>query len=396
MSDAGARSAAAAHPEAATRTAAVHPAAHTEAPTLAELRALAPLHARAQGIPADRCRAVLSRIRSAHGGDADSWPAVWSRAGDALAARGRHLDAARHYALARFPYPDGPARERAQRLCVRSFDQWRTDRPGIGREEIEPPSGTGRFTAWTAGLSSRTPRPLLVVCGGIVSVKEQWAPLLARAAALGTAVAVTELPGVGENTLPYDTAAPAMVGALLDHLADRAEVSRTHAIALSFGGHLALRAALTDPRLVGVSTVGAPVRHFFTDGDWHAGIPATTVHTLARLTGRPPAQVPASLGEWALSAPELARLTALPVTYVAALRDDIVPLGDAALLARDPAARRELLVLDDEHGAPAHLARVRAVLLGSALRGLGLHPVRRAALTTVAGVRGVRRGRVRT
>ncbi|MEW2220382.1 alpha/beta hydrolase [Streptomyces sp. NPDC006990] len=368
----------------------------TGPPGLAELRALAPLHARAQGIPGDRCRAVLARIRSAHGEGPDAWPAVWSRAGDALAARGRHLDAVRHYALARFPHPDGPARERAQRLCVSSFDRWRSTRPDIGRAEIEPPGGTGRFTAWTAGLSRSAPRPLILVCGGIVSVKEQWAPLLARAATLGTAVAVTELPGVGENTLPYDTAAPAMLGALLDHLADRADVGRTHAVALSFGGHLALRAALTDRRITGVSTVGAPVRHFFRDTDQHTRIPATTAHTLARLTGHPPAEVLPALRDWALAPPELARLAHLPLTYVAALRDEIVPLADAAVLLRDPAARRRLLVVDDEHGAPAHLGRVRPLLLGSALRGLGVHPVRRAALEAVAGVRRGGRGRVRT
>jgi pimeloyl-ACP methyl ester carboxylesterase len=329
--------------------------------------------------------------------------AVWSRAGDALAACGHHLDAARHYALARFPYVDGPARQRAQRLCVRSFDRWRSGHPDIGRTELDmPPDGpvAGRFAAWTAGLSRRAPRPLILVCGGIVSVKEQWAPLLARAAALGTAVAVTELPGVGENTLRYDTAAAGMVSSLLDRLADRADVRHTFAVALSFGGHLALRAALRDSRVVGVATVGAPVRRFFLDRDWQGRLPATTVRTLAHLTGQPLRRVPHALGEWALTGNELNRLTDLPVTYIAALRDGIVPLGDAAELARDPAARRRLLVLDDEHGAPAHLARIRAVLLASALRELGVHPVRRAVLETVAGLHavrdGVRRSRVRS
>ncbi|WP_326808806.1 MULTISPECIES: alpha/beta hydrolase [unclassified Streptomyces] len=366
-------------------------------PSLAELRALAPLHARAQGIPRRRCRALLARIGSAADEGPDSWPAVWSRAGDALAARGRHLDAARHYALARFPYATGPAGERAQRLCVRSFDRWRTTYPGIGRVEVELPGGAGTFAAWTAGLSTAAPRPLIVVCGGIVSVKEQWAPLLARAAALGTAIAVTELPGVGENTLRYGTDSPAMFSALLDRLARHADVGRTHAVALSFGGHLALRAALTDPRLVGVSTVGAPVRHFFRDQDWQRTVPTTTTRTLAHLTGHPApaAGVPASLGEWALEPSEVAALRELPVTYIAALRDEVVPLSDAALLARDPGARCELLVLDDEHGAPAHLPRVRATLLGSALRGLGVHPVRRAVLGLAGSRPGTRGGRVR-
>lgn len=362
-------------------------------PSLAELRELAPLHARAQGIPAARCRALLARIGTAHGDGPDSWPAVWSRAGDQLAARGRHLAAARHYALARFPYVDGPARERAQRLAVRSFDRWRTTRPGI--ERVEVAHRGGRFAAWAAGLSTRRPRPLILVCGGIVSVKEQWAPLLARAEALGTAVAVTELPGVGENTLPYDAAAPAMVTALLDALAGRADVRRTSAVALSFGGHLALRAALGDPRIAGVATVGAPVRHFFTDSLGRPGLPATTLRTLARLTGHPEDGLAVALGNWALDDAELAALERLPVTYVAALRDRIVPLSDAAVLLRDARAPRQVLFADDEHGTPARLARVRPLLLAAALETLEVHPARRTLLRTAAGLGGARKGRVR-
>ncbi|WP_405804786.1 esterase FrsA [Streptomyces sp. NBC_00210] len=364
-------------------------------PGLAELRRYVLLHARAQGLAPAHCRELLAGVRTVHGSGHDSWPAVWSRAGDVLAGRDRQLEACRHYGLARFPYAaaDDVVRRRAQLLCVQSFDQWRRGRAGLDRIDICLPEG--RFACWTAGLSKTEPRPLIVVMGGIVSVKEQWGPILARADALGVALAVTEMPGVGENTLPYRADSHRMLSVLLDTVADRADVRRTCAVALSFGGHLALRAALVDERVRGVATVGAPLRHFFLDRDWQRGVPDTTVLTLAHLIGCKPGDVFDAVREWALGEQELGRLD-IPVTYAAALRDDIVPLTETAALLSRRTARREVLLLDDEHGAPAQLARVRVALLRAALRTVGARPVGRGLLAAVGGTQRLlsRRGRL--
>ncbi|QMU78135.1 alpha/beta hydrolase [Streptacidiphilus sp. PB12-B1b] len=331
---------------------------------LLELRGLALLHARAQGIEDPQARQILDRIVHPWGELPGSWGRVWNAAGDRLAARGLHLDACRHYAVGRFPYPGDEPRTLAQHRCVASFERWRGEQQGrVGRLEVTLDGG--RFAAWTAGLDAGAPRPLLVVLGGIVSVKEQWAPLLALADDLGLAIAVTELPGVGENTLRYDLRSPRMLSALLDALADRADVHRTAAIALSFGGHLALRCALNDPRITAVATVGAPLRQFFEDRAWQRQVPATTVGCLARAARVVP---PAAFGHvrgWGLTDEELRRLR-IPVHYVASLRDEIVPLGEVALLRRS-GVRGEVTVFDDVHGAPAHLDRVRGLLLGAAL-----------------------------
>jgi esterase FrsA len=342
---------------------------------LDELRDLVMLHARAQGLDPDRCRELLGRIGTSSGFGTGSWAGVWCEEGNRLAERGQYLDACRHYALGRFPYTDGPGRARAQESCVEAFDHWRRGRRGIERLAVDLPDGT--VHCWAAGLSTTAPRPLLLVMGGIVSVKEQWGPLLAAAPALGMAVVVTEMPGVGENTLPYDADSPAMVTAVLDAVAGRADVTRTHAVALSFGGHLVLRCALTDTRVRGVATVGAPLGPFFLDRAWQAQVPGTTVATLAHLTGTGRGEVFESLRERALTTRELRSLD-VSVAYVASLRDEIVPLADVALLRRN-VARSEALVLDDVHGAPLHLDRVRPWLLGRVLRMAGADRLRRAA-----------------
>ncbi|MCQ4084281.1 esterase FrsA [Streptomyces sp. RB6PN25] len=334
---------------------------------LDELRDFALLHAQGQGIPADRTRTVLSRVTQPWSTGPGGWARVWLAEGDALAGQGRHLEACAHYAMARFPYPADELRHLAQQRCVAAFDRWRTGQPHA-IERLDVPFQDGTVRCWTAGLSQDEPRPLIVVAGGIVSVKEQWAPLLARAQELGVAVAVTELPGVGENTLRYGPLSFRMFSAVLDALDGRADVRRTAAIALSFGGHLALRCALVDPRVVCVATVGAPVKLFFEDQAWQRQLPRLTVATLARTTGVDPSLVFGYTRGWGLRCDELAMLR-VPVHYVAALRDEIVPIGEVAVLRRAQVPG-ETTVFDDVHGAPGHVDRTRALLLGAALQAL--------------------------
>jgi pimeloyl-ACP methyl ester carboxylesterase len=334
---------------------------------LAELSELALLHALAQGIDEPAARELLARVRRPWGESPDAWGPVWTQAGDRLAEAGRTLDACRHYAVARFPYPGDDPRSVGQRRCVESFDRWRRAQP-TRIDRLTVTLDGERFVAWTAGLDPVTPRPLLLVLGGIVSVKEQWAPLLTQADALGVALAVTELPGVGENTLPYDALAPRMLSALLDALLGLADVRRVAAVALSFGGHLAMRCALQDARIASVATVGAPVRRFFTDEAWWSTLPGTTRACLAHTMRMPAESLQERLRGWALTDDDLARLAArrLPVHYVTSLRDEIMPPGEAELLRRAgvPGTDR---AFDDVHGAPDHLDETRLHLIGGAL-----------------------------
>lgn len=329
---------------------------------LEELKEFARLHAQGQGMTAEHAAAVLTRITNDTAGDPDSWAAVWTDEGRAAAARGDLLDACRHYALARFPYHADADRARAQRLCVDTFDEWRGGRDGIERLEFKHADGT--IACWAAGLDR--PRPLLIVMGGIVSVKEQWAPLLPLLRKLGFAGVVTELPGVGENTCAYGPDSWRLLSFLLDRLADRAQVSDTSMLALSFSGHLAMRAAAEDPRVRRVLTVGAPVAGFFTDDAWWPRVPGITADTLRRLTGsQDTAELRHRLAGFALT-PEQLRRVRVPVRYVASGRDEIIPAGDQALLRRTLADVR-FKTFDDVHGSPAHLGAMRRWLISQLL-----------------------------
>ncbi|MFI9076349.1 alpha/beta fold hydrolase [Streptomyces sioyaensis] len=351
----------------------VYSAAGRDLSYLDELKQLFQLHARAQGIPSRRSAQVLAHITEDGGDSPRSWVQVWSRAAAALASRGDHLGACRYYNAARFPFVDGAPRAQALHRCVDELRLWG------GRQDIDQLTvglNGARLRVWTS--SPDPTRPLLIVVGGIVSIKEQWAQLLPVARRLGMTVAVTEMPGVGENTLPYTRDSWRMLPALIDQLADRADVSRTNLLALSFGGHMALRAAAHDHRIRGIVTVGPPVAEFFQDREWWYTMPQTTKRTLCHLTGVAPDNLFDYMADWGLDAAELARIR-VPVHAVASRRDEIIPPGDVTRL-RTRLAQARVLEHDDVHGSPHHMVTTKLWMARSLMLMAGDTGIRPKAL----------------
>ncbi|WP_107101015.1 alpha/beta hydrolase [Streptomyces graminilatus] len=332
---------------------------------LGELKEFARLHARGQGISERQVAAVLPRITNDLPGHPASWARVWTAEADRLAAEGHPLDACRRYALARFPHHGDDVRRRAQDNCVRTFDDWRLRR-GVERLVLDHPDG-GTVACWAGGLDARRPRPLLLIMGGIVSVKEQWAPLLPRLTRLGFAAVATEMPGVGENTLRYHADSWRLLPFLMDRLAGRAKVTETSVLGLSFSGHLALRAAAADPRIRSIHTVGAPIAGFFTDPVWWPRVPGITVDTLCRLTGAADDnELRSLLADFALG-PDVLGAIDIPVGYVVSSRDEIIPPTERQLLGL-ALPRIRFKEFDDVHGSPAHLGAMRKWLIASLVR----------------------------
>jgi hypothetical protein len=345
---------------------------------VAELKQYAAVHAEGLEIPG--YKDLLRRIVS-DGDGPGSWAGEWTAEGDRLAARGDALKASRHYMMARFPFVDGPARQKAYDKLLASFGTWSAGQR-IERETAD--IGGTEISYWQTGLSGTGRRPLLLVMGGFLTLKEQWAPALPVFARLGMAAVALEMPGVGENPLPYDGDSWRFLSGVLDALADRADVTRTYALAMSFSGHLALRCAMDDDRIRGVLTVGAPVREFFTDAVWRKSLPQVTVDTLAHLTGEGP---PAMSG-WALPEDGLAELDAA-VAYVASSRDEVIPPADPDLLrARVP--RLRLLRHDDVHGSPRHVEETKLWLGLELLRMRGVRGPMTVLLSLMLGVERLR------
>jgi pimeloyl-ACP methyl ester carboxylesterase len=347
-----------------------------------ELKQFVAAHTRAQQLDPARCAALLDRVTRDEGGALGSWVGEWCREAEDLERQGRLLEAARHYTLARFPYVDGDARREAHGRAVAAFDRWRRTRPAIQPLDVPVPGG-GIARTWTSGLDAEHRKPVLLFLGGIVTVKEQWAPALEQAAGLGMAMVVAEMPGVGENTAVYGPDSWRMLPAILDAVGDRADTDETYAIAHSFSGHMALRwAAQGDPRIRGIASAGAPIADFFTDETWWPNVPRITVDTLAHLTGTRPDDVPKLLADgWALDHDELARVR-VPVRYIESTRDEIIPASDVVRLRRH-LPDIEVMAYDDVHGAPDHAAEARIWTILAILRARGVRSPQRAVISGI-------------
>jgi hypothetical protein len=74
--------------------------------------------------------------------------------------------------MAHFPHPDGDARAEArQQHAQKAFARWVADFPAVTTLEVPTPEGTVR--AYAGGLSATDPKPLPLMCGGIISLKER-------------------------------------------------------------------------------------------------------------------------------------------------------------------------------------------------------------------------------
>jgi esterase FrsA len=359
---------------------------------LKELKEYVQLHARGQRLKG--YQELLDRISSDDDHNAPgSWVREWCVAADSLAARGLDLQAAKHYAMAAFPFVNGPARADAHQRCVQALGRWQEGQRGMERLEVNLDGGVVR--GWADGLGPvggsgpAQRRPLLLVMGGIVTLKEQWAPVLPVIQRLGMAGIVTEMPGVGENTMRYEPGSWRMLSGLLDAVADRADVSQTYAIALSFSGHMALRCALEDRRIRGVVTVGAPISAFFTDLDWQRRLPAITTAALANMIGIAPEDVAGRLGERAITREQLSGLD-IPVGYVASSRDEIIPAAETLLL-RDHVGKLDFIEFDDVHGSPRHVRETQLWTMGSLLRARGVRNAQSMALSLLLRMERARR-----
>jgi esterase FrsA len=321
---------------------------------LDELKELVLLHAGAQGIKPEYVAGVLDGIKREDGAFPTSWASRWMEAGAVAESRGDLDLAVKLHNLGRFPYVDGDARQTAHQRCLAAFQAWCAKGPA----PVAPLRLTSEGHPFVTYVRRcmRPRAPLLLVFGGIVSIKEQWGLFLALADKLQVDVAVTELPGVGENTIPLTGKSHGMIKVILDALTVDEQIG-CHIVAMSFGGTLALRHAAQDKRIKGVTTVGAPISCFYSDAEWWNRIPSTTRLTLTKILGCEQTETFNRINELKLTAAELAAID-IPVYYIQSLRDEIIQCKETDDLKK-MAGRHHLLCIDDVHGAPYHLRLVR-------------------------------------
>lgn len=345
---------------------------------LDEIKDLVVLHARAQGMSTRRCRSTLETITTLDDGDG-GWADAWVAEGTALATAGRTRDAIRCFNLARFPFVSTPGQKQAYKACTSTFASWAAEIDGV--EKLGASMDGITVPVWFRGLPTDAASPLLLVIGGIVSPKEQWADILVSARTLGMAVVIVDFPGVGENSTKLSGTSSALISAVVDAVAARMMIDGVHTLAMSFGGTLALRAATTDPRIRSIVTVGAPVQYLFGSASLAAELPETTVRTLHHVTGTTGSEFESTMAQCALDDRELDRIK-VPVLYVRSRHDEITPAAESQLVLDRVVASR-VVEFDDVHGSPAHMTALRLRTIHALIRETGRRPIADAALSVL-------------
>jgi esterase FrsA len=245
-------------------------------------------------------RALLSALRTAPGPPmtaewADHMAAIGERhheranaAGDHATRRRELREAAFWFFLARWPYPASPAGRRAY--------ERHTDAYLAAAALAEPPLEvltvpTDRdelvgFLRVPAGAVQ--PPPVVLLSGGIDAWKSDPEVEFMAAALLerGLAVLAIDAPGTGQSPVRCAPGAEWTYRAMIDNLQGRADVDaqRLGFVGLSFGGHWAVKLALTEPRLRAVVNIAGPVHGAFAP-DWLANVALGTLATLAATIG---------------------------------------------------------------------------------------------------------------
>ncbi|MCR6112591.1 alpha/beta hydrolase [Bacillus sp. A301a_S52] len=292
-----------------------------------------------------------------------AWDQQWVTAAERCLKEGSMEDAIQCFNFARFPYPHTEQQKAASKELSIVFE--RTYAKDNIRKHTFQAHGKP-FSVYTSNLHLN--QPCLLVIGGIVSVKEQWKVFLKVGKKLGFSVIIMECPGVGENRTVYDNASHRMLGQVLDTFSSLANVNHTYIVGMSFGGHLAIKQALEDTRVKGITTVGAPLHYFFKEySEKH--VPFITQLTLSHVLEKNLEDVSRTLTSYAISPEELRNLR-IPLTYVFSRRDEIIPTNDKEFLLEN-GQNITFYEFDDVHGSPNHLDLIQKIVPLSLLKQSG-------------------------
>jgi len=239
---------------------------------------------------------------------------------------GRRAAACFHYAQLRLS--PGPARDRLAAACRQAYARV---------ADLLSPPARPVTVSWPGGRvpgyarRARRGAPWVVLINGLDSAKEVELDRFAEGfLARGSSVLYFDTPGLGEAPGPFSVERfDAAIAALLDHLAgeEGAGVGPWGLFGVSFGGHLACRAAARDWRVAACVCLGG-----FHDARVLRRLPPSARERLRHACGLPP-----ETGEAAdlpsLTLTPLAGLAGRPLLVLHGTADHLVDAGQVETLA---------------------------------------------------------------
>jgi esterase FrsA len=326
---------------------------------LDELKKFVILHAVSQRTESIIYNEILKNITTENKSGPGSWVYEFTHYADSFFKDKQFRQAVQCYNLARFPYIDSPEKSYAHYKCLSAF----VKSDNINTSSIEKRSfiHEGQRVSFYLQVSRNSHSPLLLVMGGIVSIKEQWGEFLLLAKKLDLTVAIMEMPGVGENHCQYHAESYSVFTNVINSLSGIADITQVYIIAMSFSGNMAIKAAHYDQRIKSIFTIGAPIFHFFRDKKWWDNIPTITQRTLQHITKLPPEDIFKSMHDFALNSDELKKIN-IPIFYVNSMHDEIIPKSEYQFLKFNY-KQIHFYEFDDVHGSPNHLFQIKLLLL---------------------------------
>ncbi len=318
----------------------------------------------AWGLPRAVVERVRCRVDDMWGEGEGGWVPQWAVEARAAEGRGDWLGAALCWGAARFPCLATPPRKQAYSRQLYAYQRAaptfsaRFDRL---RLDLGAPGGRVSVRVHVFGRRRRRRRQLIVLCGGVDTWKIELHRLAtAIALASGMTVVALDMPGTGETDVPLQPHSDVVLRAAVERLRDLLRPPRVGFMGISFGGHWAVKLAITGDVDASVD-LGGPVGAALVD-DFTAmptGMPGILAHAmrLDHLPDQPEAadlQKAFSLREQGL----LDRPGGAPVLAVNGQYDQFVPLADTTTFAERPGSEA-WVVRGATHCAPEH---IRAVL----------------------------------
>lgn len=315
---------------------------------LQELKELIILHINSQGI---KDKSLINLVNSVKTDDQteNSWGNLWLKKGDEYVKESRLNEALSCYIFGRFPYVYGDNRRRSHIKCIELFK--RIYKVGIKDFKTKiifhknlkiPVYLSGE---WMEG------KPLLLVMGGIISIKEQWGQFLKIGKKLGYTTCLAEFPSVGQNPLIYDKDSYLYINSILDQLSQGNINLKAVLCGISFSGELMIKSAIHNKNSIGIICSGSPVSNFFSDPKWIYSVPITTIKTLKYISKTEKNEsLFDKIKDFKICNDDLKKIN-IPIRYIACSKDNIVPPSEAQLI-KNFIKDSEYLMLNDIHGGP--------------------------------------------
>jgi esterase FrsA len=302
------------------------------------------------------------------------------REGDVDRSKQGFLDSAFYFFLARWPYPLNP---QAREAYVRHIDAYlnAVRFSELPLEIVPVPFEGSELVGYLRVPKTESSSPPVVLLSGGIDVWKSDLEIHGIVEALlkrGLAVMTMDAPGTGQTPIHAGPTAEHAYAAMIDHLRKRTDVNgeRIGFYGLSFGGHWAVKLALTDPQLVAIVNLGGPVHYAF-QPEWASKLPIGTLVNLAATLGVDFQEIgivglAKRLAEMSLVTQSLFKSPCRPALLsVNGMRDEIVPIADLEVLGEQGIEQDRVVFAQDRHVASYNFGlhlRFSAEWLGDKLK----------------------------